>query len=78
MGYKFWKSLILTAVIMGMTVWLYILADTYLYAVAEILNAVLVVAGFISLSAVVFVLVYAEPEKRRNTPPWEREWQNRG
>ena len=78
MDYKFWKSIALTAVIMGLLIWLYILADSYLYAVAEILNGVLVVAGFVFVGLVVFLLVYAEPGKRKQTPPWDMEWSRHG
>lgn len=78
MDYKFWKSIALTAVIMGLLIWLYILADSYLYAVAEILNAVLVVCGFVFLALLVFLIVYAEPGKPRTTAPWDMEWQRHG
>lgn len=72
MNFKWWKSLILTAVIMGLLIWLYVLADTYLYAVAEIYTGVLVVAGFIFIGMFVFVVIYSEPVKR-NLPAWEQE-----
>ena len=72
MKYKRWKSIILTSVIMCLLIWLYVLADTYLYAVAEIYTGVLVVAGFIFIAMFVFVIIYSEPVKR-NPPAWEQE-----
>lgn len=72
MNYKWWKSLILTLIIMGLLIWLYVLADTYLYAVAEIYTGVLVVAGFIFIAMLIFVVIYSEPVKR-NLPAWEQE-----
>ena len=76
--WKFWKSVALTAVIMGLLIWLYILADSYLYAVATILNGVLVVAGFLFVGLLVFLIVYAEPGKPRTTAPWDMECQRNG
>ena len=74
MKFRFWKSAVITAVIMALTVWVYILADTYLYAVAEILNGVLVVAGFLAISVIVFLIVYSEPGRREQMPPREQEY----
>ena len=76
MKFRFWKSVVITAVIMGLLVWVYVLADSYLYAAAEILNGILVVAGFVLVSLLVFLIVYAEPERRRGQiPPWDVQWQ---
>lgn len=76
MKFKFWKSMAITAVIMALMIWLYVLADMYLYAVAEILNGILVVAGFVFLYLLLFLIVYSEPGRpRQQIPPWEQECQ---
>ena len=73
MKYQFWKSLVITFIIIGLLFWLYVLADTYLYAVSVILNSILVVFGFIFIFLLVFCVVYAEPRTKREMSPWEEE-----
>lgn len=76
MRYQFWKSVLITSVIMGLAVYVYVLADMYLYAVAQILNGILVVAGFLGIGIIIFLIVYAEPGRPRDKrPPWEVECQ---
>lgn len=75
MSFKFWKNFAITVAVMGPLVWVYVLADMYLYAVSEIMNGILVVAGFIFITFIVFLIICAEPGRKDNTPPWEREYQ---
>ena len=42
------------------------------------MRGILVVAGMLALSLIVFVLIYAEPMPKRQTPPWEQEYQQKG
>ncbi len=73
------KSLIVTVVILGMVGYMYDLTDRYAWGAHQILNGILVVAGFLFIGIVTYIFMrFSDSDLRllqsRKQQPWEAGW----
>ena len=71
------KALIVTAVIIGLLWWCYILTDAYAWGAHQVLAGILDVAGLLGIGLGIYVFLRMSDDGhlvRGKTQSWDQEW----